>query len=191
MEAGAIHGKEALERLAFQLRSSIKAWRNKPHRKRSRRMENAWLLCWLLKDLGWVLLCWPLAWPAALLAIVLQGQDLLLQLESAPICEWVHGLATLAWLTGSSVWMTAQLLFEPVIHKDRASPWYSGSIFAANANHYSWGVTIMQAIDVAALIGLMIFYVTSFLGDTGVWSSPKRSPTGDAIRQRRAVLDDD
>ena len=37
-----------------------------------------------------------------------------------PLAEWVHSLATLGWLCGSSMWMTAQLLFEPEIHASKA-----------------------------------------------------------------------
>jgi len=189
------NGKDALQRLALQLRSSLKAGatllRPRPlHKRAQRRAENAWLLCWLLKDLGWLLLCGPLAWPAAIVALVLQAHDVLLQWESGTVAEWVHGLATLCWLTGSSVWMTAQLLFEPEIHKGRASPWYSGSIFTASEDNYHRGVMLMQTIDISVIVFLVGFYAASFWGE--VWSNQAASdPTGDAIRQRRAALEDE
>lgn len=198
MDAGGTHSKEALQRLAIQLRNSIKSFRPKPqpHRKRSRRYEHLWLLCWLLKDLGWALLCGFVAWPAALMALALQAHDVLQQWESGPLGEFVHSLATLAWLSGSSVWMTAQLLFEPAIHKSRTSPWYSGSIFTANAAHYNWGGNLMQAIDATTLMGLVVFYAWSMNGvafpsASAICSWAQPNPTGDAIRQRRAAIDDE
>lgn len=161
MDAAGPQGNDALQRLASQLRSSIRSWKGVPRRPRSRRLEHWWLLCWLLKDLGWVLLCGPLAWPAALAAIAFQARDLLQQWQAVPVCEWVHSLATLAWLSGSTVWMTAQLLFEPEVHKNRSSPWYSGALFAANADRYHKGVILMQTIDFATLLGLALFYGVS------------------------------
>lgn len=160
-------------------------------------MENLWILCWLLKDLGWVLLCGFVAWPAALGAILLQAHDVAEHVETRPTTEWAHSLATLGWLCGSSVWMTAQLLFDSTIHKSRTSPWYSGAIFTANDDHYHFGVRLMQAIDIVTLLGLLTFYVMRLIGDgrLGVewgWPSPSSNPTGDAIRHRRqAALEDD
>jgi len=166
------HSKEALQRLADQLRGSLKCWRPKPllQRRKSGRYEHVWLLCWILKDLGWVLLCGFVAWPAALIALVLQAQDVFQQWKSAPLAEWVHSLAILGWLSGSCVWMTAQLLFEPSIHKNRTAPWYSGSILTGNADHYHWGVYLMQAIHMTTLLGLKLFYAKT-MADAGVSSS--------------------
>jgi len=197
MDGTTTHGQDALQCLALQLRNSIKSWKAKPaksRRSQSHRVESVWLLCWLLKDLGWVLLCGPLAWPAALAALTLQAQDVLQQWKNSPRDEWVHSLAILGWLCGSSVWMTAQLLFEPVVHKGRASPWYSGAIFTANAEHYHWGVFLMQAIDITTLLGLLGFYAMHLLDDASIitdWNwKASANPTGDIIRQRKAAMDD-
>jgi len=185
--------KDALHRLAVQLKSSLKAWRVKPQRRRSRRLANVWLLCWLLKDLGWVLLCGPVAWPAALAAIALQAHEVLHGVETAPMGEWVLSLATLGWLCGSSVWMTSQLLFEPEIHKNRASPWYSGAIFSAHGDLYHWGVFLMQAIDITTLMGLFAFYATRLSGDANVAGQWIWAQVADqlAIRQWKAVVEDE
>lgn len=158
MDAATPNGNDALQRLASQLRCSLRSWKGAPRRPRSRCLEHLWLLCWLLKDLGWVLLCGPLAWPAALAALGLQSRDLLEKWQVVPLGEWVHSLATLGWLCGSAVWMTAQLLFEPEVHKTRNSPWYSGALFTADADHYRQGCLLMQTIDVATLLGLALFY---------------------------------
>jgi len=189
-------GKEALARLATQLRNSLKAWRPKPQlqRRRSRRYENVWLLCWLLKDLGWAMLCGFIAWPAALAAVVLQAQDVLAHWDSAPLAELAHSLATLGWMMGSSIWMTAQLLFEPEVHRSRTSPWYSGSIFAGSADHYRLGVHMMQAVDVLTLLGLATFYFFHISGRpfssiSSIFKWTSSDPTGDLIRQRRASLE--
>lgn len=185
-----MHSREALQRLAVQLRSSLKSWRAKPLNSQppAQNMENVWLLCWLLKDLGWVLLCGPIAWPAALAAVVLQARDVLQQVDTMPLAEWVHSLAILGWLCGSSMWMTAQLLFEPEIHASKASPWYSGSIFTANAEHYHLGVFGMEAFHFTTLFGLLMFYSMHLWGETGlsIWTSWSQNPTADAIRQRNA-----
>lgn len=148
------------------------------------------MLCWLLKDLGWVLLCAPVAFSAAVIALVLQAHDVLQQLDNAPMGEWVHSLAALGWLCGSSIWMTAQLLFEPEVHKSRASPWYSGSIFTGSADRYHSGVFAMQAINITVILCLSAFYAAR-LRESGIsfdWRRTAANPTGDAIRERKASL---
>lgn len=188
MDVGSTQGKGALQRFSDQLQSSLRAWRATLRRRRLRRLENVWLLCWLLKDLGWVLLCAPIAWPAAMAAITLQSFDLLQQWEALPVGEWVHSLATLAWTCGNAVWMTAQLLYEPDVHKSRTSPWYSGAIFSANAEHYRLGRALMQTMDVATLLGLVLFYAS--IVRRGRDADVVGDPTTDAIRQRKASLAD-
>lgn len=117
-----------------------------------------------MKDLGWVLLCAPVAWTAGLLAIFFQGQDLLQHWAFLSAAELVHSLASMSWICGSFVWMTAQLLFEPVIHKSRSSPWYGGAIVMANEYHYQMGTTLMQVIEGVALFGVLLFYIQELLG---------------------------
>jgi len=187
-----IAGKDALECLATQLRSSIRSWKVGCQRVRAQNREHVWLLCWLVKDLGWALLCGPLAWTAALAGLGLQVNDALNRWGSASVGEWAHCLATIAWLLGSSIWMTAQLLFEPTIHKGRSSPWYSGAIFHPSADAYNFGLFVMQAIHVATLIGLAIFYTASTKAEWLSHFSLKESgikgltPTGELLRQRKA-----
>lgn len=150
---------QALSRLGSQLRWSLGGKSGVAQRQgRSRRLENVWLLCWILKDLGWVALCAPLALPAGALALVLQGQYAFRQLEAASTAECAHSLATFGWLLGNCTWMTAQLFFESTVHNSRISPWYAGSIFAGSENRFVMGARIMQAIDVVALLGLICFY---------------------------------
>jgi len=181
-------GKESILNLALRMRTSLLCVSEKiatPFRAQVGRLENVWLLCWLLKDLGWALYFGPLAWSAALAAIMLQSHDVLHQWDAAPVGELVLNLATLAWLIASSVWMTAQLLFEPEIHKSRASPWYSGAIFNASPQHYYEGVCLMQAIDMAALFGLLVFYAAHVRAGQNA-ALAALDPTGEAIRQRNA-----
>jgi len=176
--------KDALLRLNVPVRSAFRYLVIPSDQ--ARRWENVWLLCWMLKDIGWALYFGPLAWSAAIIAITLQLQDVLHQWETAPVVEFVHSLATLAWLGGSSVWMTVALLFDPEVRKGRASPWYSGSIFTASPERYQSGLFLMQTIDVAALLGLLIFYATTLQS----LRAKAQDPTGDAIRQRKEALTD-
>mmetsp|Transcript_111953 Transcript_111953/g.209947 ORF Transcript_111953/g.209947 Transcript_111953/m.209947 type:complete len:369 (-) Transcript_111953:27-1133(-) len=155
---------DALQRLSHQLRASLREWRHPPRRRHVHRPELVWLLCWQLKDLGWVLFCGPLAWTAGVLALGFQGHDLFQNLESATAAELTHSLATVGWLCGSFVWMTAALLFEPVIHKTRRSPWYEGALLTANAHHYDVGTTLMQVIEGTALTGVLLFYAWASFG---------------------------
>jgi hypothetical protein len=158
---------------------------------RAQNREHALLLCLVLKDLGWALLCGPLAWLSALAGLSLQANDALQGQSRSSTGEWVHCLATLSWLLGSTMWMTAQLLFEPHIHKGRASPWYSGAIFNPSADAYYFGLFTMRAIHVATLIGLAMFYIASAKTD---WLSRFNlrdvgdTPTGELLRQRKVAL---
>jgi hypothetical protein len=92
-------------------------------------MDNVVLLCWIVKDLGWVLLC-PLAMAAALVGLVLQGCHLLGQLHVVSRAEWAHNFAAFGWFFGSSVWMIDQFFYETTVHTDRTSPWYHGAFFS-------------------------------------------------------------
>jgi hypothetical protein len=186
-------GKDALDALAFQLRSSIRSFKAGCQLARSPSREHVWLLCWLVKDMGWILLCGPIAWLGAVVGLTVQVNDALNRWGSASVGEWAHCLAAISWLLGSSTWMTAQLLFEPNIHKFRASPWYSGAIFSPNADAYNFGSFVMQAIHIATLVGLSIFYVASARADwlsqftfaqTGVSGL---SPTGELLKQRKVT----
>lgn len=190
------NGKEALDRLGGRLRASLDAWRSASKFKHPMCDENTRLLCWLLKDLGWVLLCSPLAWPAAMVAITLQALEVAHQWSFAAVDEWVHSVAILAWLVGNSMWMSAQLLFEPDLHKGRASPWYSGAIFQPSADAYHLGRFAMQAIHTATIIGLVSFYIVSakksllprFKSESSAATSSVSSPTGALLRHRKASL---
>lgn len=156
--------QDSLRCFSRQLRASLNQWRQLPRRRQVHRPELVWLLCWQLKDLGWVLFCGPLAWTAGILAIAFQGHDLAKTLQSATAAELTHSLATMSWLCGSFVWMSAALLFEPVVHKTRTSPWYEGALLTANAHHYDLGTMLMQVIEGAALTGVLLFYAWIWFG---------------------------
>lgn len=187
----AASGKEALQCLATQLRCSIRSWKASCQHVRAQNREHLWFLCWMVKDLGWALLCGPVAWLAAVVGLGLQVNDALNRWSTASVGEWVHCLAFIAWLLGSSVWMTSQLLFEPSIHKGRTSPWYSGALFGPSADAYFFGSFLMQAIHIATLVGLALFYAASSKADWVSQLSFKDiglSPTGELLRQRKADL---
>ena len=74
------------------------------------------------------------------------------------------------------------------------SSWYSGALLAANAEHYRWGVFLMQAIDITTLLCLFSFYALHWLGDASIitdWNRKKSgNSTGQIIRQRKAAMND-
>lgn len=201
--------KQALGRLAMQLRSSLVNCKTNiesklrksglrsdltPQRQgRIHRMDNVVLLCWIVKDLGWVLLC-PLAMAAALVGLVLQGCHLLGQLHVVSRAEWAHSFAAFGWFFGSSVWMIDQFFYETTVHTDRTSPWYHGAFFPGHPEKYIAGVRIMQGINFIAIIALMTFYGL-LAGESGwkdyIMAKLERlykgnpRPTCDAIRERK------
>lgn len=157
--------QDGVQRLSQHLQTSLSNWRQSAPRQNARRSELVCLLCWQLKDLGWVLFCAPLAWTGALLALIVQSRDLLQQLESTTRPELAHSMAAMAWLFGNVVWMTAQLLFDPIVHKGRRSPWYGGALLSTSADNYDIGTALMRMIDGLALMGLLLFYASVVYGD--------------------------
>lgn len=118
-------------------------------------------LVWLLKDFGWVLLCAPLAWPAASAAICLETLLLLQEWSTASLSVRVHDLATILWLSGNTIWMSAEFLVDPDINPGRAFPWHTGPLTTADESALSFGERIACRFFSMGLILLLAFYFVS------------------------------
>lgn len=126
------------------------------------RLEALGLLCWLLKDLGWALLLCPLSWPAAFMALCLEGYSLRIQWSAQAPQVRIHQLATFIWLVGNVVWMTFEFVFAPLLPEEhgRKFRWYQGPLVRdGNDRAYDIGVHIAQAIFAAGLALLALVYL--------------------------------
>ena len=82
------------------------------------------MIGWLLKDVGWVLLLWPVGWSAAALALATESARLWVSWTEESIGVRAHTLAALLWLLGNAFWMSGELLFDEAraaAHNDRVS----------------------------------------------------------------------
>mmetsp|Transcript_83137 Transcript_83137/g.178231 ORF Transcript_83137/g.178231 Transcript_83137/m.178231 type:complete len:284 (+) Transcript_83137:194-1045(+) len=123
-------------------------------------LEFAGFLCWLLKDLGWVLLCAPLAWPAGIAALVLEIACLRLRWGTARTARLVHDVVLVIWLLGNVVWLYSELLFEPSTESGRQFFWYSGPPAPDHEKYVrgSWAARLLFALGLSILL---LFYVSS------------------------------
>lgn len=133
-------------------------------REYSAKLEVAVLNAWLLKDFAWVLLIHMLAWPAALIAILLQFHQLVLEWKISSDAVNVHSLAALMWISGNAVWMTSELLFDTStcydpIAKVSIFPWHKGPLAGDNKQAYDAGVMYARGIFISALLMLSVFYL--------------------------------
>eukprot|EP00927_Polykrikos_kofoidii_P084713 TRINITY_DN9013_c0_g1_i1.p1 TRINITY_DN9013_c0_g1~~TRINITY_DN9013_c0_g1_i1.p1 ORF type:complete len:332 (+),score=54.84 TRINITY_DN9013_c0_g1_i1:196-1191(+) len=85
-------------------------------------------LCWLFKDMGWCLLCWPVSVPSGVCAFVLEFRTLGEMARDLGVFsgEVVHTAALVCWLAGNCAWMVGEFLFEGVPKKEtgRHYPWF-------------------------------------------------------------------
>jgi len=119
------------------------------------------LFAWLLKDLGWVLVCAPVCLPAAFVAIAAESWGLRWEWASASSGIRVHSIAELLWLIGNAVWVTAELLYD---HKEFMFPWYSGPLLGPDEQRYYLGSRValgFYLIGLAALAGFYAFTLAS------------------------------
>lgn len=124
------------------------------------------VLAWQLKDLCWVLLCWPLAWTAVVVAVCIEGAVLRAQWRNMAPAVRVHGLAVGLWIVGNGVWMTAELLFEPSVASEagRVFPWFQGPLDGSNEGAYNTGVGLARFFMGVDLVMLATFYTACALG---------------------------
>mmetsp|Transcript_67777 Transcript_67777/g.176052 ORF Transcript_67777/g.176052 Transcript_67777/m.176052 type:complete len:307 (+) Transcript_67777:113-1033(+) len=116
------------------------------------------LFAWLLKDLGWVLVCAPVCLPAAFVAIAAESWGLRSEWASASSGIRVHGIAELLWLIGNAVWATAELLYEPMDPKEFIFPWVSGPLLASDEQRYNLGSRVALGFFLTGLAALAGFY---------------------------------
>lgn len=132
------------------------------------RLELITLISWLLKDLSWVILLTPLAWPSALVAICLEFHNVLLEWSVDSAAVRVHGVAALLWLVGNATWMTSEFLWDASSSYKEAKrpywPWHSGPLAGSHEQNYQVGVGIAEVFFVAGLLMLALFYIASALG---------------------------
>jgi len=119
------------------------------------------MMGWLLKDLGWVLLLWPVAWPAAATALASESARLWATWKEDSAAVRVHAFAALLWLLGNMIWMTVELLFDPEEAPGRSLPWFSGPLAGPNGGIYTAGVMVFVALEFVALMSLGFFYAFS------------------------------
>mmetsp|Transcript_121576 Transcript_121576/g.238860 ORF Transcript_121576/g.238860 Transcript_121576/m.238860 type:complete len:305 (+) Transcript_121576:3-917(+) len=127
------------------------------------------LIPWLLKDLGWVLLLWPLAFAAAVFGVAVDVAVLRATWPRASAGERAHLLSEVLWLTGNTVWMASELLFEDkppeVMTVFRPLTWYGGPLrHGVNADSYVACVAAARACMVLALAIIGVFYCGCALG---------------------------
>lgn len=120
-------------------------------------------LTWLLKDLGWVLLCGLVSVPAALASICLLSTGLWIKWSSLSTADCVHRVAMLLWLVGNACWMSSEFAFEPVGRFDVRFPWYVGpwAHVGSSREDYLYGVFISQMIFASGLFVLGAFYLVA------------------------------
>jgi len=124
-------------------------------------LEACGMMGWLLKDLGWVLLLWPIAWPAAATALASESARLWASWKEDSLGVKVHAFAALLWLLGNMIWMTVELLFDPEKGPGRSFPWFKGPLAGPDAAVYNTGVNVFIACELVALLALGIYYAVS------------------------------
>ncbi|MFL9485663.1 hypothetical protein ACI6Q2_22970 [Chitinophagaceae bacterium LWZ2-11] len=75
---------------------------------RYRKMENLHIVFWLLKDIGWCLICKPLGiimiFPTLIISIIIAYRT------RQYMSELCHNLAITVWITANSYWMISEFL---------------------------------------------------------------------------------
>lgn len=117
------------------------------------------LCAWLLKDLGWVLLCAPLTFPAALVAILAEVWCLTTSCRKVSTGTLVHDVAKLLWLLGNTAWVAVDLLYAQ--NRAVALPWHGGSLLAADEGWYQAGSRVATCLWLAGLVLLLVYYAAA------------------------------
>jgi hypothetical protein len=124
------------------------------------------LTTWLMKDLGWVLLLAPLAWLAAVGAICMEFHSTLTGWKVDSAAVRAHGVATLLWIFGNSIWMTSELLFDASSSYNKQTqhsifPWHDGPLAGSNKELYTTGLHVARGLFGLAFALLLSFYAYS------------------------------
>lgn len=127
-------------------------------------VEAVALLSWLIKDVGWILLLWPIAFLGAVTAFLLQAFLLIQTPKWAPqttAAVQLQSLATFLWLCGNAVWMVHEFLYDGTeghLVSGRRFPWYQNPLLDFNAGAYERGVAVTQMIYLASIVLLILTY---------------------------------
>lgn len=122
---------------------------------------------WVLKDLGWVLLMQPLAFPCALVAVCMEVHQILTVWRSSSWPVRAHFVAAASWLIGNGVWMTTEFLFDThAFNKENPGilPWYEGPLAGPNDERYRQGVAIARCMFGFGVLALVSCYIGSACG---------------------------
>ena len=110
------------------------------------------VLCWLLKDAFWVVLCPYVCIPAALSAISIETYYLFQSWPTLGRQQQMHTLAVLLWLLGNFTWMCGELLFAPSEGAGRHFPWFHGPLVAASEEINGYFVAVARVIFTTGIL---------------------------------------
>lgn len=135
--------------------------------------ENLSLLACLLKDLGWVLLLFPLAVPGMFVAFLAELWMLARDWPRASAGVRAHRVASLFWLVGNCIWLTVEFLYEQKEASRVSYPWYIGPYLGADMAKYDAGSQIGLFLFSAGLTVLCLYYAMAAYNRTLGEGSPK------------------
>mmetsp|Transcript_137924 Transcript_137924/g.384644 ORF Transcript_137924/g.384644 Transcript_137924/m.384644 type:complete len:311 (-) Transcript_137924:120-1052(-) len=121
-------------------------------------LELLGILCWLLKDLGWVLLCPAVAFPAGFAALCLETYSITALGGVETVAEFTHRLAVLLWLIGNAVWMVSELLFEPSVETGHRFPWFQKPMLGVRPDASNSLLHVAEGILAMGLSVLLVLY---------------------------------
>lgn len=138
--------------------------------------EHAMLIGWTLKDMGWIVLCAPVAFPAALLAFCAETHLVMTSWREATTAMLVHQFAECCWLLGNTFWMLSEFLCEDGQENrlGRQFPWYKGPLFGVRTTADNVAVDISRLIFSLGLAMLLTFYTLCCFGRARLDACPKR-----------------
>lgn len=122
-------------------------------------VENLCLLLFLLKDLCWVLLLFPLVVLASFVAFLIELWMVTSDWARVSAGVRAHRLANLLWLVGNVIWLAAEVLYEQKQASRVSYPWYKGPFLGADMSKYDAGSQIVLFVLAAGLTVLCVYYV--------------------------------
>lgn len=151
-------------------------------------VEDLGVLCWLLKDAAWVVLCPYVSIPAALAAICIESHSLSRTWCGLGYPQKMHTLGVMLWLVGNTVWMCGELLFEPHEGLGGRFPWFDKPLIANDSELSETLVNVARAIFALGILACASCYPPYVValcrgpespGEGGGRSSELSSPTSD------------
>lgn len=121
------------------------------------RSEANLLLCWLMKDCGWVLQFPFVCLPGAVVSSILMLHILVINLKSGDTLGTSHTLFELLWLTGNSVWLFSEMFFDGATAH---LPWNYKPLADADPAMYEQGCTIAMIFLVVGFGLFATFYLS-------------------------------